>query len=147
MTKTYPKVLMSPMFLSVRKKIRKKSFFSVSWGDCPLNIFYMTISIIKVCWISCTPRKCCGVTSYANSDMIYLLSQIITPFVYIHLWLSYKRYYVLKKNFSNYLFTFYCKWDFVCWLADNFRKGQRSSESRTKNDPKPKKTTSKSLIN
>ena len=37
MTKIYPKVLMSPMFLSVRKKIRKKRFFSVSWGDCPLK--------------------------------------------------------------------------------------------------------------
>ena len=36
MTKTYPEVLMSPMFFSVRKKIRNKRFFRSLEGTVPL---------------------------------------------------------------------------------------------------------------
>ena len=42
MTKTYPKVFMSPMFLSGRKKIRKNGFFRSLEGTVPLNSVIMS---------------------------------------------------------------------------------------------------------
>ena len=66
--------------------LKSGSFWSqIDLQQFDLLRFTVFYSVVRVCRLSLIPRKFWGMNLYANSDIIYVLSEISKHFIYIHL--------------------------------------------------------------